>query len=66
MGIFELGPGYGNRGIEMKPPTALDCPINCGWLITETWACACELGIVPGAQITEADGGECRIEREME
>jgi len=50
----------------MKPPTALDCPVNCGWLITETWACACELGIVPGAQITEADGGECRIEREME
>jgi len=45
----------------MKPPSTLDCPCNCQWLILETWACACELGIISGAQITEANGGESRM-----
>ncbi len=46
----------------MMKLSTLDCPVNCPYLILETWACGCDLGILPGCQIVERIGGDAVIE----
>ena len=41
--------------------TAKDCPVNCQYLMMDTFGCGCEMGTVTGAKITERDGGETRL-----
>lgn len=42
--------------------STLDCPVNCPYLMLETWGCGCDYGFVPGAPIVERIGGDAVIE----